>query len=76
MPMVFPTLDRRVLDATGTLSAWLVAEGVTVRAGQLVAEVQVGDASGQIAAPADGTLRRQVDEGENVRQGTVVAILG
>lgn len=73
--VVFPTLDGKVPDARGILVAWLVADGAHVRPGQLIAEVRVGRAAGQIAAPADGVLRHRADEGMTVRQGRSVAII-
>lgn len=72
---MFPTVDAKVPDARGVVTTWLVAEGEHVRAGQLLADVRVGEATGQIAAPAEGTLRRVVREGESLRQGEVVAVL-
>lgn len=73
--VVFPTLAGKKPDAHGTVAAWLVPDGNRVRPGQLVAEVHVEEASGQIAAPAEGELRRIVAEGQSVRQGTVVAFI-
>lgn len=73
--VVFPTLDGRNPDAEGTVDSWLAEEGEWVRAGTLIAEVSVGRASGQVAAPVDGVLRQQTAGGERVRQGAVVGVL-
>lgn len=73
--VVFPTLDEDAPDAQGVLATWFVDEGVTVRVGQLLAEVQVAKVSGEIAAPRSGVIRRKIGEGDVVRQGTVVALI-
>lgn len=75
MGVLFPTLSGEIPDAHGTLTAWLVTDGTPVYAGQLVADVRVGEATGQVAAPADGVLRCGVAEGKVVQQGTVVATI-
>ena len=69
----FPRLDEETPDAEGVVATWFVDDGAAVRAGLLLAEVQVTKVSGEIHAPADGTLRRKVDEGEVVTQGAVIA---
>lgn len=71
--ILFPTLNGEVPDATGTVLGWLVTDGTSVYAGQLVADVRVGEATGQVAAPTDGVLRCGVAEGGVVQQGTIVA---
>lgn len=71
--VVFPTLDGKVPEAVGVLAEWLVADGAHVRPGQLLAEVRVGRAAGQIAAPTAGGLSHRVGKGQRVRQGGVVA---
>lgn len=72
---MFPTLRNSDPDAEGVVASWLAEEGTRVHAGDLVAEVRVGQASGQIAASADGILRHVVAGSERVRQGTVIAVL-
>lgn len=75
MGVLFPTLSGEIPDAHGTVLAWLVADGASVYAGQLVADVCVGEDTGQVAAPTDGVLRRGIPEGGVCQQGTILATI-
>jgi pyruvate dehydrogenase E1 component beta subunit len=61
----------------GTLTAWLVAEGETVTAGQPIAEVETDKVISQLEAPAGGTLSKiLVPAGtESIPVGTVLAYI-
>lgn len=75
MDIVFPTLDEDTPEAPGVVSTWFAQDGASVRAGELLAEVQVSKISGEVTSPADGVLRCRVGEGEVTTQGTVLAQL-
>jgi pyruvate dehydrogenase E2 component (dihydrolipoyllysine-residue acetyltransferase) len=69
-----PTLSEGVEE--GVLVTWFVVPGASVRAGDLVAEVQVEKVSEEVRAPADGCLvEALVGQGEVVRQGAPIAVL-
>ena len=72
--ILMPTLSEEVEE--GVLVTWFVVPGAPVRAGELVAEVQVEKVSEEVHAPADGTLvEALVGQGDVVRQGAPIAIL-
>ncbi|MDE2094884.1 MAG: lipoyl domain-containing protein [Burkholderiales bacterium] len=55
---------------------WQVAEGDTVRAGQVLANVVLVKSSLDIVAPADGRIDRiLVHDGETFAQGRPIALL-
>ncbi|HEX2529967.1 MAG TPA: lipoyl domain-containing protein [Burkholderiaceae bacterium] len=55
---------------------WLVAEGDTVRAGQLLANVVIVKANQEIVAPANGRIEKiLVNSGETFAQGKPIALL-
>ena len=69
-----PTLSDEVEE--GVLVTWFVVPGASVRAGDLVAEVQVEKASEEVRAPADGRLTETlVGQGDVVRQGAPIALM-
>ena len=61
----------------GTLANWLAAEGETVAAGQVIAEVETDKVISQLEAPAGGVLSRiLVPAGtEAIPVGTVLAYI-
>ena len=71
MPALSPTMEE------GTLSRWLVKEGDTVQAGDILAEIETDKATMEFEAVDEGTVGQiVVPEGtENVQVGTVIAIL-
>jgi len=72
--ILMPTLSEEVLE--GVLVTWFVVPGASVRAGDLVAEVQVEKVSEEVRAPADGYLvETLVGQGDLVRQGAPIAVL-
>jgi len=69
-----PVLSDEVEE--GVLVTWFVVPGASVRAGDLVAEVQVEKVSEEVRAPADGRLLEAlVAQGDVVRQGAPIAVL-
>jgi pyruvate dehydrogenase E1 component beta subunit len=71
MPALSPTMEE------GTVAKWLVKEGDTVRAGDLIAEIETDKATMELEAVDEGTVGRLVVEGgtENVPVNQVIAIL-
>src|SRR3546814_10069565 len=71
MPARSPTMEE------GTLAKWLVKEGDTVSAGDLLAEIETDKATMEFEAVDEGTIARiVVPEGAgNVKVGTVIAVL-
>ncbi|WP_271438724.1 pyruvate dehydrogenase complex dihydrolipoamide acetyltransferase [Pontixanthobacter luteolus] len=71
MPALSPTMEE------GTLAKWLVKEGDTVGAGDIMAEIETDKATMEFEAVDEGTIVSiKVEEGtENVQVGTVIAIL-
>ncbi|RIK17316.1 MAG: biotin attachment protein [Acidobacteria bacterium] len=71
--ITFPRLSDDKPDATGVLATWYAADGDAVAEGQLVAEVQMDKVDAEVLAPAAGTIRLLVQEGEEVAQGARIA---
>lgn len=74
--VLFPPMSAQKPDAEGVVSTWFVADGETVGAGQLIAEVAVDKVSADIEAPQAGTVHLLVEEGAVVVQGSVIARIG
>jgi pyruvate/2-oxoglutarate dehydrogenase complex dihydrolipoamide acyltransferase (E2) component len=70
--VAFPVLSKET-DAEGVLATWFVGDGATVRADQLLAEVQVDKVAAEVPAPHAGTVTLLVKEGEAVVQGAPIA---
>lgn len=70
--LVFPPLSTQRPDADGVVTRWFVADGESVRAGQLVAEVQVDKVDAEVVAPVGGVLRVLVPEDGTAQQGTAI----
>ncbi len=71
--MLFPRLSEQEPTAEGVLATWFVSDGDQVASGQLLGEVMVEKASGEVVAPAAGRVRLLVGEDQTVRQGDVIA---
>ena len=71
MPALSPTMEE------GTLAKWLVKEGDTVTAGDVLAEIETDKATMEFESIDEGTVGKiLVPEGsENVKVGTVIAVL-
>ncbi|MBB4642093.1 pyruvate dehydrogenase complex dihydrolipoamide acetyltransferase [Rhizorhapis suberifaciens] len=71
MPALSPTMKE------GTLAKWLVKEGDTVSAGDLLAEIETDKATMEFEAVDEGTIAKiLVPEGaDNVKVGTVIAVI-
>lgn len=53
--VILPKVDMDM--ATGQISRWFVAEGATVKQGDVLFEIETDKAAMEIDAPASGTLR-------------------
>jgi pyruvate dehydrogenase E2 component (dihydrolipoamide acetyltransferase) len=71
MPALSPTMEE------GTLAKWLVKEGDTVAAGDLLAEIETDKATMEFEAVDEGVIAKiLVAEGtDEVKVGTVIAII-
>ena len=71
MPALSPTMEE------GTLAKWLVKEGDSVSAGDILAEIETDKATMEFEAVDEGTIASiAVAEGtEGVKVGTVIAVL-
>lgn len=69
MPALSPTMEK------GTLAKWLVAEGDTVKPGDMIAEIETDKATMELEAIDEGVIAKLiVPEGtEDVAVGTVIA---
>ena len=72
MPALSPTMEE------GTLARWLVKEGDTVSAGDILAEIETDKATMEFEAVDEGTISKiLVPEGsDGVKVGTVIALMG
>jgi pyruvate dehydrogenase E2 component (dihydrolipoamide acetyltransferase) len=60
----------------GTVTAWLVAEGSEVTAGQAICEIETDKVTEEILAEDDGVLRQLVPVGAVVAAGEVIGHIG
>ena len=72
MPALSPTMEE------GTLAKWLVSEGDTVAAGDLLAEIETDKATMEFEAVDEGVVSRIVVPAgtEGVKVGAVIALIG
>ena len=73
--VVFPVMSRENPSAAGLLSTWYVRDGESVADGQLLAEVQMDKVDMEVSSPAAGTIRLSAGEGDEVVQGSVIAVV-
>ena len=69
--VILPKVDMDM--ATGRIARWLVAEGVAVKKGDPLFEIETDKAAMEIDAPASGVLRNCAREGADVAVGNAVA---
>ena len=73
--VVMPQLGELVVE--GTVTRWLKRAGETVQEYESLLEVNTDKVDTEIPAPATGTvLQLLVPEGETVRAGTLLALIG
>ncbi|HYN46488.1 MAG TPA: pyruvate dehydrogenase complex E1 component subunit beta [Allosphingosinicella sp.] len=71
MPALSPTMEE------GTLAKWVVKEGDTVKAGDILAEIETDKATMEFEAVDEGVIEKiLIPEGsDDVKVGTVIALL-
>ena len=71
MPALSPTMEE------GTLAKWLVAEGATVKSGDVIAEIETDKATMEVEAVDEGTIGKIVVPAgtEGVKVNSPIAIL-
>jgi len=71
MPALSPTMEE------GTLAKWLVKEGDTVKAGDVIAEIETDKATMEVEAVDEGVIEAIIVPGgtENVKVNTLIAKL-
>ena len=71
MPALSPTMEE------GTLAKWLVKEGDTVKAGDIMAEIETDKATMEFEAVDEGVISKiaVVEGSDGVKVGTVIALL-
>lgn len=72
MPALSPTMEE------GTLTRWLIKEGDSIKAGDILAEIETDKAIMEFEAVDEGVITKiLIPEGrENVKVGTAIAYLG
>lgn len=71
VPVLYPKVSLEM--SSGKISRWLVAEGATVAAGDVLFEIENDKAAVEVDAPASGVLRGLIAEGIDVEVGAQVA---
>jgi pyruvate dehydrogenase E2 component (dihydrolipoamide acetyltransferase) len=72
--VILPKVDMDM--ATGTISKWLVADGDTVKKGQVIFEIETDKSAMEIDAPADGVIKLgDAKAGSVLPIGAVVAMI-
>ncbi|MDQ7249770.1 acetoin dehydrogenase dihydrolipoyllysine-residue acetyltransferase subunit [Dongia sedimenti] len=60
---------------TGRIARWMVAEGDSVRQGQILFEIEDDKAAVEVEAPADGVIRQMTAADAEVEVGEAVALI-
>ncbi|TLD68839.1 dihydrolipoyllysine-residue succinyltransferase [Phragmitibacter flavus] len=68
-----PTLGESI--ASGLISQWNKKDGDSVKEGDVLLTLETDKVAQEIAAPADGILRIQAQEGDDVPVGAVVGVI-
>ena len=70
-----PQLGESVVE--GTITKWLKQEGDSVQEDELLVEVSTDKVDSEVPSSASGTIQKiLVDEGETVKVGTAIAVVG
>ncbi|MCM3420238.1 dihydrolipoamide acetyltransferase family protein [Sphingopyxis alaskensis] len=71
MPALSPTMEK------GTLAKWLIAEGDTVRSGDIIAEIETDKATMEFEAADDGCIAKlfYADGSDDIPVGAVIALI-
>jgi pyruvate/2-oxoglutarate dehydrogenase complex dihydrolipoamide acyltransferase (E2) component len=69
-PILIPKLGVSMTE--GTLVEWMVADGETVAAGQILYRLETDKVENDIEAPVSGTVHITSEEGETYPVGTLI----
>jgi 2-oxoisovalerate dehydrogenase E2 component (dihydrolipoyl transacylase) len=73
--VIMPQLGESVVE--GTVTKWLKSEGDSVEEFEPLIEINTDKVDTEVPSPARGTLlKRYIPEGETVRAGTLLAVIG
>lgn len=73
--VIMPQLGESVVE--GTVTKWLKSEGDSVDEFEPLIEINTDKVDTEVPSPARGTLlKRYIPEGETVRAGTLLAVIG
>lgn len=73
--VIMPQLGESVVE--GTVTKWLKLEGDSVEEFEPLIEINTDKVDTEVPSPARGTLlKRYIPEGETVRAGTLLAVIG
>src|SRR3990172_6439505 len=73
--VIMPQLGESVVE--GTVTKWLKHEGDPVEEYEPLIEINTDKVDTEVPSPARGTLlKRYIPEGETVRAGTLLAVIG
>jgi pyruvate/2-oxoglutarate dehydrogenase complex dihydrolipoamide acyltransferase (E2) component len=73
--VIMPQLGESVVE--GTVTKWLKLEGDSVEEFEPLIEINTDKVDTEVPSPAQGTLlKRYIPEGETVRAGTLLAVIG
>ena len=70
MPALSPTMEE------GTLAKWLVKEGDTISAGDIIAEIETDKATMYVFAPADGVIKEILVQAGGIRDARPACAAG
>ncbi len=73
VPISIPKLGVSMTE--GTLVEWLVADGDTVNAGDILYRVETDKVENEIEAPSAGVIRITGEEGETYEVGTQIGLI-
>lgn len=71
MKVVMPQIGMTMTE--GTINEWKFEDGAKVKKGEILLEIETEKMTNEIEAPATGTLKILVPEGEDVDCGNDIA---
>ena len=71
--IMIPRLGMAMTE--GTLAEWVVADGGTVAAGDVIYRLETDKVENEVEAPVAGVLRHEAEAGEVYPIGTVIGVI-
>ncbi len=71
--VIFPKIGFSMTE--GQIAEWMYGDGEQVTEGECLFLLEADKSTNEVEAPATGTLRIGVGEGETVQVGTVIATI-